>query len=484
MKTSITVRWNTNVLVLRDRRSNIAFVSNAINLYFRTDISITMPGFVASYIVVNNTDGSYIPTPVTTIAPCGFQASVINISQPLNSPGYPGHYSNYLTCNWYLTARPGYFVQFTILQFNTEGCCDRLQIYGSYPYMRRFAGYVTRSTTVVSVNNTMRLYFRSDGSVTRTGFQGYFTETSVAMTTPAPTTTTPPTTQAPCGRNLTATNVSQDFYTPGWSSRYRNNLRCYWYIHARPGWQVYIQVVSVDTESCCDTMRITSTSDSLSNSLTLRGVSSRTLNFISRGNSFFLTFFTDSSVTRRGIHFTYQETRNNQIPTTPVIPNPEPCGTNYEVLSSEQPLRSPNYPNPYLSSRVCVWILTAPQNSRIKLRLSSFSTENCCDTLDITNITNMGVVTLGGDLSSTVYYSSTNMMTLTFRTDDNNDMQGFEFFFSIATGPIPTQRPAVAPTNGNNQQVQLATTSKARILHPVNTGLVFAVAFSIYSLLL
>ncbi|XP_078489596.1 kremen protein 1-like [Ciona intestinalis] len=196
---------------------------------------------------------------------------------------------------------------------------------------------------------------------------------------------------------------------------------------------------------------------------------------------------TDSSVTRRGIHLTYQETRNNQIPTTPTIPptTPEPCGTNYEVLSAEQPLRSPNYPNSYLSSRICVWILTAPVNSRIKLRLSSFSTEDCCDTLDITNVINRGVVVLGGNLSSTVYYSSTNMMTLTFRTDNSNDMQGFEFFFSIATGQIPTQRPSVAPTNGNNQQVLLATTSsKARILHPINTGLVFAAAFSIYSLLL
>nr|XP_002131777.1 deleted in malignant brain tumors 1 protein isoform X1 [Ciona intestinalis] len=478
----LQVRWDNSVVRLRDRRSNITFVSNAINLFFRTDGSVRLWGFVANYIIVNSTVGSYTTPPTTTVAPCGFSANATNFSRPLNSPGYPRSYGNYLNCNWYLTARPGYFVQFILVRLTTERCCDRLRVYGSFPYMRQFAGYVTRSTTVVSVNNTMRLYFRSDGSVTRSGFRGYFRETSVAMTTPAPTTTTPPTTPVPCGGNLTATNVSQDFYTPGWSSRYRNNLRCYWYIYARPGWQVHIQVVSVDTESCCDRLRITAPGQTY----TINGRSSVIRNYISPANRFTLYFRTDSSVTRRGIYLRYQETRNNQIPTTPTIPptTPEPCGTNYEVLSSEQPLRSPNYPNPYLSSRVCVWILTAPQNSKIKLRLSSFSTENCCDILDITNVLNRRVVELGGNLSSTVYYSSTNMMTLTFRTDDNNNMQGFEFFFSIATGPIPTQRPAVAPTNGNNQQVQLATTSKARILHPVNTGLVFAVAFSIYSLLL
>ncbi|XP_078489606.1 adhesion G-protein coupled receptor G6-like isoform X2 [Ciona intestinalis] len=63
----LRVRWDNNVLLLRDRRSNISFVSNAINLLFRTDISVTMRGFNASYIVVNSTVGSYT-TPLPQVS--------------------------------------------------------------------------------------------------------------------------------------------------------------------------------------------------------------------------------------------------------------------------------------------------------------------------------------------------------------------------------------------------------------------------------
>ncbi|XP_078489271.1 zinc metalloproteinase nas-39-like [Ciona intestinalis] len=163
----LQVRWDNSILRLRDRRSNISFVSNAINLFFRTDGSVRLSGFVANYIIVNSTVGSYTTPPTTTVAPCGFSANATNMSQPLNSPGYPGSYSNYLNCNWYITARPGYFVQFILVRFITESCCDRLQV---------------------------KFKQITDGSVTRSGFRGYFTETSVAMTTPAPTTTTPTTT--------------------------------------------------------------------------------------------------------------------------------------------------------------------------------------------------------------------------------------------------------------------------------------------------
>ena len=68
------------------------------------------------------------------IAPCGFNASATLQPQLLNSPGWPHLYSNSLTCEWNLFARPGMVINFTVTTFETEECCDFLSV--SYTFRR------------------------------------------------------------------------------------------------------------------------------------------------------------------------------------------------------------------------------------------------------------------------------------------------------------------------------------------------------------
>ena len=46
----------------------------------------------------------------------------------LNSPGWPAAYGNNLDCLWNITAPAGRTIQLEILNFNTELCCDYLDV--------------------------------------------------------------------------------------------------------------------------------------------------------------------------------------------------------------------------------------------------------------------------------------------------------------------------------------------------------------------
>ena len=64
------------------------------------------------------------------LAPCGFTAFATNISQVLNSPGWPNRYEDRLQCEWTITAREGARVRLDLNYFYTERCCDYLKVGG------------------------------------------------------------------------------------------------------------------------------------------------------------------------------------------------------------------------------------------------------------------------------------------------------------------------------------------------------------------
>ncbi len=63
------------------------------------------------------------------------------------------------------------------------------------------------------------------------------------------------------------------------------------------------------------------------------------------------------------------------------INNLVPCGGN--LVERNSTITSPNYPMNYPDNVTCLWKINAPLNHRIAIKINDFSSEICCDRLEI-----------------------------------------------------------------------------------------------------
>ena len=100
-----------------------------------------------------------------------------NVSRSLGSPSYPSNYPNNLDCTWIISTTPNSSVEITFTNFSTEQNFDYLEIRdGPFSYSRQIASYSgTHSTfSFTSSGTTLRIRFKTDGSVTRRGFSAWY----------------------------------------------------------------------------------------------------------------------------------------------------------------------------------------------------------------------------------------------------------------------------------------------------------------------
>ena len=103
------------------------------------------------------------------------------------SPNFPGSYPNNARCEWRILVPYGYRVRLSFTAFNTESCCDHVEIRSNSTGLhRRFSG--STLPPYLLGGQEIRVNFRSDGSVTRSGFRAVFT----AVYGPPYVTTRPP----------------------------------------------------------------------------------------------------------------------------------------------------------------------------------------------------------------------------------------------------------------------------------------------------
>ncbi|XP_035694375.1 MAM and LDL-receptor class A domain-containing protein 2-like [Branchiostoma floridae] len=119
--------------------------------------------------------------PTYTTSPsggCGNPSVLTGLSGNFTSPGYPGNYPNNARCSWLITVSSGKFVTIRFTAFTLEGCpYDSLTVHdgrnATAPVLATFCG--SSSRTITTTGNNAFLIFKSDGSVTRSGFFATFT---------------------------------------------------------------------------------------------------------------------------------------------------------------------------------------------------------------------------------------------------------------------------------------------------------------------
>ncbi|KAK6328663.1 hypothetical protein J4Q44_G00006410 [Coregonus suidteri] len=128
---------------------------------------------------------------------------------------------------------------------------------------------------------------------------------------------------------------------------------------------------------------------------------------------------------------------NTYCPTT----SPDPTGTHPTCggnLHGSGSISSPYYPEYYHDNAYCVWHLSAPSGQRIFLSFTDLELENCCscDYISVYDGSSVHSGMLGticdfnNGTSLTAYHSTSNYMTVLFRSDQSMVSRGFRAVFS------------------------------------------------------
>uniref|UniRef100_A0A8C8EUK2 CUB and zona pellucida-like domains 1, tandem duplicate 1 n=1 Tax=Oncorhynchus tshawytscha TaxID=74940 RepID=A0A8C8EUK2_ONCTS len=120
---------------------------------------------------------------------------------------------------------------------------------------------------------------------------------------------------------------------------------------------------------------------------------------------------------------------------SPVSGTHPTCGGNLHGSGS---ISSPYYPEYYHDNAYCVWHLSAPSGQRIFMSFTDLELENCCscDYISVYDGSSVQSQMLGticdfnNDTSLAAYHSTSNYMTVLFRSDQSVVSRGFRAMFS------------------------------------------------------
>ncbi|XP_041102683.1 CUB and sushi domain-containing protein 3-like [Polyodon spathula] len=111
------------------------------------------------------------PSPPVCIAPCG--GNLTGSSGFILSPNFPHPYPHSKDCDWTITVNSDYVLSLAFISFSIEPNYDFLYIYDGPDSNSQLIGSFQDSKLperIESSSNSMHLAFRSDGSVSYTGF--------------------------------------------------------------------------------------------------------------------------------------------------------------------------------------------------------------------------------------------------------------------------------------------------------------------------
>ena len=101
-------------------------------------------------------------------------ATYDNSKNEITTPNYPRSYPDNKQCNWNIEVPQGQRIELEFNDFETESCCDYLQVYdgssSSSNRIGRYSGY-SKPSKIISRGNTLFLSWRIDGSQQRKGFK-------------------------------------------------------------------------------------------------------------------------------------------------------------------------------------------------------------------------------------------------------------------------------------------------------------------------
>ncbi|CAK8688435.1 unnamed protein product [Clavelina lepadiformis] len=305
------------------------------------------------------------------------------------SPNYPFDYPNNADCEWTITTRNAQSIKLRIDDFNTQPEKDYLEIIEG-GMVTTLSGSASDPIPYVSVGPRVTIRFRSDNSITATGFLVAY------KSVPG----------QPCRELLTATNETKILMSPGYPNRYQSGRYCYWTIKSETGKHVQIKFTDAKIHEEGDYIEIF---DGVKRLGQINETLDTVRSFTSLGDTMTIYFHTNQDENLEGFMAQYKEV---------------PCGGEYYLRDDAiQELSSPGYPHSSVHNLDCLYTLHVELGMKIKMTLD-VDTEKDSDYVEVQD----GEVILGrydGYQRGINITSSGNKLILRYHTDDKATSAGF-----------------------------------------------------------
>ncbi|GBP07549.1 Cubilin [Eumeta japonica] len=323
---------------------------NYMYLKFVSDFSVTGTGFYANYTSIDIRCGGIYKDPT----------ALIN-----HPPSSSDQYENDQECTWIIIAPLDRHIKLTWNRFDIEGMSS---CYSDYVKLieidenneeNDLGKYCGRNAPpeINTFTNRLKIKFRSDFSITGTGFSLSYTFLDASTH---------------CGRVY----VSSHGYirSPGWPNNYDHNRDCTWTITLPVGQQVLLNISTFNLEAPvrrkCDFGDYLEIRNGPSETSPLVGRYCGTTipkRIISFGNSLFLHFHSDYNIGGNGFNIEWDGSISG-------------CGG--MLTGSSGSISSPNYPQPYGRNANCRYSVVVNPGSRVKFSFSDLDLENTINCRD------------------------------------------------------------------------------------------------------
>ncbi|KAG7527098.1 cubilin [Solea senegalensis] len=379
---------------------SITSTDNLLTLLFVTDSSLAKEGFSASYVSIDaSTD-------------CG--ETFTSPTGSLSSPNYPSNYPNNRDCVFKIILQVNVQIMLNFTNFELEGSppscgLDFVEIrdggYETSPLIGKFCG-TQRPPVLVSHSNRLWVRFRSDSTVTRSGFSAHWDGS-----------------QTGCGGTMTT--ASGGFSSPNYPLPYHPNSECYWNVKTSQGSQVLLSFSDFHLETsnnlCLYDYLAVYDGNSSSAPRLAELCGSQLPNAInSSRNELYIKLRTDSSVSTGGFLASYTTKCNN------IVISRQYAGV----------LESLNFPNNYPENSVCSWTIQGSSGNTINYTFTAFeleSTSNCnFDYIKLYNGPNEQAPLIGtfcGYTPPPANTTTSSALTVVFRTDRSVSKSGFQMMW-------------------------------------------------------
>lgn len=373
---------------------------NTLLVVFQSDGSVQRPGFSASF---NTMQGH------SSDDDC-YSTGSVTLNEPTGSIGCDG-YGPSVTKTWTINVDGG-LVQLNFLQFSTEHNYDFVTVYdgssSSSPQLARMSGN-SIPDPVLSTGNVMTVVFQSDSSVQ---YQGFLAQYFVVQS------------QQTCDTSESYVIDNADQGSFGCEG-YGNSVDSSWLLIADANMKLSLTFSVFDTESYYDYVRVYDGENSDATRLGSFYGNTIPPALTSTGNSLYVTFHSDSSVSASYAGFSANyATFGTQL---------ENCATSSsETLSTSTGVFGCDG---YHNNVQMTWFIQ-PGHGCIELAFQSMSTESGYDVVNVYDGGSSSATSLGTFSGTTIpqnVRSTGSTMTVTFSSDYSVNAAGFTAQYNVVT---------------------------------------------------
>ncbi|EDO43917.1 predicted protein, partial [Nematostella vectensis] len=341
-------------------------------------------------------------------------------SGSIRSPNFPRDYPHNAECTWTITVPRGRYVKLMFGTFDVETfyhkdgsatCIDLVEVKDGGDKHKQLLGAYCNSNrppyAIISSSNQIRVWFNSDRTVSKKGFNATFTSHE----------------DKACGGVLKGPRGVMK--SPRYMvSPYPNDANCEWVIEVEVGKFIRLSFVDFGLEVQCARCL------SMSMSSPIPVASSRFCNFkapeviVSSGNEMTVRFQSSLSV-------------SNGKFTALFLTHSRGCG-DIIYVSEDGTLESPRYPSEYGTDHMCTWVLSAKPEAKITIEFEEFSLQppnngsKCIDFLEIRDgqlASSALLDTYCGTNTPAKFTSTANYIRLTFMSDRDVTAKGFKLLY-------------------------------------------------------